>query len=123
MLRFQIQLCQNKGDTYSDDYREWVAELEFLEKAFRNDWDGSILEDNEQHVELPVYIIEAVRDNDIKRILRWIKSGGNVQDRVNAKSDIGHYSMLFGAVVNRHCDLASLLLQLGADVNAKESEG
>merc|ERR1711971_1507021 len=41
----------------------------------------------------------------------------------NARLDSGHRCMLSGAAVKGHCNLATILLQLGADVNAKNSLG
>ena len=69
-LRETIQASKNRGDTYSDNYISMVTRLEQLEKEFGNNWDGTVLEDDENYVELPFYIAISARDNDIKRILR-----------------------------------------------------
>lgn len=122
-VRLVHQQHEDRGDTSSQFYRDNAASLEQLEKEIGHDWDGTLLKDNEEFEVLPNHILKAANLNDIKRVIRWIKSGDNVQDRVNAKNEVGCSSLLLLALINGHYDLASTLLQLGANVNAKDSSG
>ncbi|EJK76366.1 hypothetical protein THAOC_01874 [Thalassiosira oceanica] len=100
---------------------------EMAEEKVGADWDGvTVLEDNNvtPPVAIPDYISEATVKGDIKPVLRWI-SLDRAEDRVNAinKTEMGCLSALQLAAMGTSLTLATLLLQLGADVDQRNNEG
>ena len=122
VLRMMKQQCEASGDTSSQVYTRNAACLKRFEKEIGSNWDGTVLKDNEVFEVLPECIARAAFQNHIKRVLRWIKPGGDDQNRVNAKAEMNHCSFDIAALKG-HCILASTLLQLEANVNTKDSFG
>jgi len=73
---------------------------------------------------MPGYIREATVKGDIKSVLRWI-SLDRTEDRANAtsKTEMGGLSALQVAAMGVQPVLVALLLQLGADIDYRNSEG
>ncbi|EJK71973.1 hypothetical protein THAOC_06539, partial [Thalassiosira oceanica] len=98
-----------------------------VEEDIGADWDGvTVLEDIrcKQSVVIPDYIYNAIKKGDIKSVLRWINAN-RTEDRANAKSSPEKMSLpaLSVASLFNHLTLMTLLLQLGADVSTRDSNG
>ncbi|EJK47546.1 hypothetical protein THAOC_33724, partial [Thalassiosira oceanica] len=124
--RAHKQMLEDKNETSSERYRNECYLLAQAEKKIGADWDGvTVLEDNDTPpVVMPDYIREAIYVGDIKSVLRWINLN-RTEDRVNAKSknrglDV---SALQLATLGIQPALVTLLLQLGANVDCRNSEG
>ncbi|EJK67687.1 hypothetical protein THAOC_11246, partial [Thalassiosira oceanica] len=98
------------------------------EEDVGEDWDGvTVLQDNndKQPLRMPDYIGKTiVREGDINKVLKWINAN-RTEDRVNAKAsteNMGQPVVMIAATSNQ-LELATLLLQLGANVNTKEFQG
>ena len=111
----------------SEEYNLIANKLASLRKQIGEDWDGeTILDDPEEnHIELPVFIARCVPRNDTKRILGWLGDPASEQcrDRVNARIPThGNMSLLHICQEEDNVNLASILLQRGADVEVKDSQ-
>ena len=124
--RANKQKFEDKNDTSSEIYFSACRALEQAEQQVGADWDGvTVLEDNRKPaVVMPDYIYKAVQRGDIKSVLKWINANRG-EDRVNAISSTELMStpVLSIASVNDYLTMMTLLLQLGADVNFRESSG
>ena len=100
--------------------------LKEAEEIVGVDWDGvTVLEDDSKlPVAMPDYIATAVGNGDIKSVLRWINAN-RTEDRVNAISSVEKAGIppLYIASLKNHPTLMTLLLQLGADANFRDSQG
>lgn len=101
--------------------------LEVLLEDIGEGWDGVTVLGNanpSQTIKLSKYIAVAAVSNDIKTIVRWIKSDrSKAKDRANAKLPEEDYEkpLLQVAVSPEHLNLMSILLQEGADVDGQDS--
>ena len=70
---------------------------------------------------LPMDIWEAARANDIQKVLNWIGPPPVDKERINARCPENmEGTLVHFAAFNKNSDLLSILLQLGADVDAVE---
>ena len=69
-------------------------------------------------VEIEAKLLDAVRSGDIREVRKFLKKGADV----NAKTNIGLTS-LHAAATKGHTEIAALLLDRGADVNAQYKGG
>ncbi|EJK58393.1 hypothetical protein THAOC_21484, partial [Thalassiosira oceanica] len=125
VFRDQKQYLEDKNDTSSEDYHAACRALEIAEKDVGADWDGvTVLEDNndKQAVAAPDYIVRALGRGDIKPVLRWINAN-HTEDRVNAISCEASIPPLSLTSMYNHLTLMVLLLQLGANVDARDVSG
>lgn len=129
MNAFAAQKRNMEHDTIvsSDEYNLITNKLASLRKQIGEDWDGeTILEDPEENqVELPVFIARCVPRNDTRRILGWLGDPASQQcrDRVNARIPThGNMALLHICQEEDNVNLASILLQRGADVEVKDSQ-
>ncbi|EJK75513.1 hypothetical protein THAOC_02761 [Thalassiosira oceanica] len=101
-----------------------APELAQVEEEVGADWDGvTVLGDKRKPpVVMPDHICKAIDKGNIKSVLRWINANRN-EDRVNAISSPENMPALCEASMFGHMTLMSLLLQLGADVNIRDSNG
>jgi len=126
--RARKQQLEDENDTSSQHYRDTCHLLARSEKEVGADWDGvTVLQDNngKPPVVMPDYIYMAIRKGDIRSVLRWINAN-RTEDRANAISsavELCGDSPLLAAAVFNNLALMSLLLQLGADVNSRDSAG
>ena len=125
--RAQKQRLEDNNKTSSEVYREVCHSLKQAEERVGADWDGvTVLEDNNDKpaIVMPFYIRKATRKGDIKSVLRWINANRS-EDRANATTsvDIMGLPLLYLAAVCNHVALMSLLLQLGTNVNRRDSRG
>ncbi|EJK62660.1 hypothetical protein THAOC_16719 [Thalassiosira oceanica] len=112
--------------TSSEEYHHVCKSLERAEQMVGADWDGvTVLEDDRQPaVVMPDYIHNAALRGDIKSVLKWINAN-RTEDRVNATTSVERFSspILFLATMGNQLMLMTLLLQLGADADLKNSKG
>ena len=125
--RAQKQRMEDDNDTSSQQYRDICRLAVNAAGRIGAGWDGvTILEDSNARasVLMPDYIGKAIVRGDIKSVLKWINSNQS-EDRANAKSSAEKLSMpvLTIASMYGHLTLTTLLLQLGADVDIRDSEG
>ncbi|EJK73325.1 hypothetical protein THAOC_05056, partial [Thalassiosira oceanica] len=117
---------EDDNETSSEHYNRVCRLLKRAEQAVGADWDGvTVLEDNRKPpVVMPDYIERAIERGAIKSVLKWINADRK-EDRVNATSSPEKSSVpaLMIAGMYGHLSLMALLLQLGADVNIKGSDG
>ncbi|EJK48505.1 hypothetical protein THAOC_32688 [Thalassiosira oceanica] len=121
------QMLEDKNETSSERYHNACYLLAQAEEKVGADWDGvTVLEDNNDTppVVMPDYIYNALYAGDIKLVLRWINLD-RTEDRVNARSrETDHdLSALQLAAMGIQPALVTLLLQLGADIDYRNSEG
>jgi len=119
--RRQKRELEAGGKTTSEQYIRQVELIKRLEAEI-GDYDGKGL-DYDGYLELPKYIFNAVKNNNIKRVLKWLGSPVD-KKRLNARYP-GHLNstLINLAVYTANSDLLSILLQYGADVNALDSKG
>ncbi|EJK72160.1 hypothetical protein THAOC_06334 [Thalassiosira oceanica] len=125
--RAQKQKLEDRNETSSERYHRVCYHLENAEAEVGADWDGvTALEDknDKQTVVMPDYIARAVGTGDIKSVLRWINAN-QAEDRANAKTSVITTCVpaLFLAAGGDHMALMTILLQLGADVDCRNSTG
>ena len=124
--RTEKQRLEDDHDTSSEDYHAACRLLEDAETEVGPDWDGvTVLEDNgKPPVTLPKYICDSIKKGDIRSVLRWINDDRS-EDRANAVNSPERMgvSALALASINGHLALSTLLLQLGANINIRESQG
>lgn len=70
-----------------------------------------------QHVDIDKELIKAVKSRDIKRVIELLERGANP----NAKDEYG-WTPLHHAAKKGSVDIAKLLINKGANVNAKSEE-
>jgi len=114
------------GNTSSEQYYRACQLLKRSEEDVGADWDGvTVLEDDRKApVAMPDYIHNAVARGDIKSVLRWINAD-RTEDRVTAipsPENTGAPALCTASVFG-HLTLMTLLLQLGADVKTRDSNG
>jgi len=119
---------EDDNDTSSEEYNNLCLVLARTEEKVGPDWDGvTVLQGNNDKpaVAMPEYIEIAFAEGNIKSILRWIYAADRTEDRANAKSDAKRMSMpaLSLASMRGHLTLMTLLLQLGADVDFRATNG
>ena len=130
-FRAKVQELEDINDTSSENYRLTCQGLEEAEKEVGADWDGvTVLQGNNEAVTMPDYIFKAVTNGDIKAVLKWINAN-RTEDRANAKTgpEMMGLPMLYIATGNHittgnnQLKLMTLLLQLGAAVDFRDSKG
>ena len=113
-----------RGDTTSRRYMTIVAHVKELETEI-GDYDGEGLDydGGKECIELPKYIYDAVKTNNVKRIMKWLGSPVD-KSRLNARCQ-GHLNatLVHAAICTTKTDLLSILLQYGADINAVDAKG
>ena len=78
---------------------------------------------DDECIELPKEIFDAVKNNDLKRVLDWLGSPVD-KKRLNARfPDIINSTLVHLAVYTANFSLLSILLQYGADFNALDAKG
>ena len=97
----------------SQDYMIHLANVKRLEAEI-GDYDGDGL-DYDGYMEMPKFIFDAVKNNNMKRVIKWLGSPVD-KKRLNAR-DLVQLASLYNS------DLLSILLQYGADVNALNAMG
>ncbi|EJK76365.1 hypothetical protein THAOC_01873 [Thalassiosira oceanica] len=123
------QALEDDNATSSKFYDGACRLLAQAEKKIGADWDGvTILEDYNDTppvVIMPGYLHEATVKGDIKPVLRWINLD-RTEDRANASiktlSGVGASALQLAALAIQPA-LVTLLLQLGADIDYRNSEG
>ena len=98
-----------------------------MKKSRGADWDGVTVRKaaiTKQAVVMPDYVSMALGKGDAKVVLKWIHAN-QTEDRVNATlgaENMGASALLMASIIN-HLTLMTLLLQLGAEVVIRESQG
>ncbi|EJK77543.1 hypothetical protein THAOC_00620 [Thalassiosira oceanica] len=125
-IRARKKRLEDKGETSSEYYHDVCQDIARAEEDVGADWDGvTVLGDSRKPpVVMPDYIHNAINRGDAKSVLRWINSN-RTEDRVNAISSPEQMCLpaLCAASMFDQLTLMSLLLQHGADVNARDSNG
>ena len=88
--------------------------------------DGESSEIVTPAVDLPSHIGQCVERNDVATMLRWFgdRTSPEFKARINARApDRGNAALLHICGEEENADIASVLLQLGADVDVKDSGG
>ena len=115
-------------DTSDPDYKKYARNVRQFEAEYGEDWDGTMIEYDNDFVSLPMYVYKAALEVNLRTVLQWLGKG-DIKERVNAKlEDAGNAGLLCAATsYQQHCfvklDLMSYLLLNGADVNILESFG
>ena len=124
------QKLEDDNKISTEFYRGMCHSLKQAEERVGADWDGvTVLEDNNDKppIVMPVYVRQAIRKGDIKSVLRWINAN-RAEDRVNATASAEFMAMpaLCIAAGSSGCNqlaLMTILLQLGANVDARDNTG
>ena len=104
-------------------YEECARGLRQFEAEYGEDWDGTVVEYDNDFVRLPMYVFRAAGEGNFRTVLQWLGKG-NIKERVNAKlEDAGNVCLLVTAAVNQEYNLMSYLLLNGAGVNIIEAHG
>ena len=110
-------------DTSDPNYELRARQVKQFEAEYGEKWDGTRIENNNDFVSLPFYVVKAAHEGSLRTVLQWLDKG-NIKERVNAKSeDFGNAGLLFIAAMEQKHDLMSYLLFNGADVNLLNSIG
>jgi len=119
--RAQVHEFEDKGDTTSERYINRVKQMKELEAQI-GDYDGEGL-DYDDNMEIPAYIVDAVEENNLSKILSWLDSPVDMK-KLNAR-DPNHLNstLVHLAIGADNSDLLSILLQYGADVNVLDANG
>ena len=111
---------RNTSDPKHEEYARLVKEFE---AAYGEDWDGTMIEYDNDFVSLPTYVGKAAGKGNSRIVLQWLGKG-NIREMVNAKcEDAGNAGLLFMAASTQQLDLMSYLLLNGANVNILNSTG
>jgi ankyrin repeat protein len=123
-LRKSKSRIEAKGDIFCKEYMWTKSQIERLEREI-GDWTEIIdHSDDKKCVVLPGNIYAAAKYNNIQKVLDWLGPLPVDKQRLNAKNpDQMDFTLLLGAVWNNNSDLISILLQLGADVDAVATIG
>jgi len=126
-LEYSSQLkrkLEGIGDTTSEIYRGILDRVKRLEAEIGT-YDGKGLDYDDGCMDIPKYIYDAVKTDDIKSVMDWLGSpvdkkrlDAREPDHLNAT--LLHLSLATDPV---NSDLLSILLQYGADVNALDANG
>jgi len=122
-LRKKKRQLEARGDTNSRGYMVLVNNMKELEKEV-GDYEGEGI-DYDGCMELPKYIFDAVKENNMKKVIKWFGSPVDMK-RLNARyPDYLNSTLVHLAVYTytANSDLLSILLQHGADVNALNANG
>ncbi|EJK68776.1 hypothetical protein THAOC_10018 [Thalassiosira oceanica] len=112
-----------KMDKSDPQYEKYAQEVKQFEAEYGEDWEGTVIEYDDNCVSLPSYVVEAARGGNIRTALQWLGKG-NIKDRVNAKCEFaGNVGLLFVAADAKDYDLMTFLLLNGADMNIMISIG
>ena len=125
LLQNNKQILEDNNDTSSYHYHNFCYLLERIEESIGADWDGvTVLEDHRDNrlVVMPDYVQKALLKGDIRSVLRWINAD-RTEDRVNATCKESDLSVLQHAAMGTQSAMVTLLLQLGADVDQRDSAG
>ncbi|EJK71379.1 hypothetical protein THAOC_07191 [Thalassiosira oceanica] len=110
-------------DTSDPDYEERARVVKQFEAEYGEDWDGTMIEYDNEFVDLPKYVCIALGKGNLRAVLQWLGKG-NIRERVNAKcEELGNAGLLYVAAMNKRHDLMSYLLLNGADVNILDDGG
>ena len=110
-----------KGETTSSTYKQVTLNVKQLEAEIGT-YDGKGL-DYDGCIEIPEYIYDAVKTNNIKRVMKWLGSPVD-KNKLNARDpDHVNATLVHLAVYTFNSGLLSMLLQYGADVNALNANG
>ena len=123
--RNKKQELEDNNQTSSYHYDNTCYLLEEMEAKIGADWDGvTVLEDHNDtpQVAMPDYIHQAILKGDIRSVLRWINAN-RTEDRFGAISKESGLSALQLAAMGTQSAMATLFLQLGADVDQRNSSG
>ena len=123
----QIRDLELVGDYSSNEYKLLESKLKSFKSQIGEDWDGvTVLEDHEDKpVELPDYIGKCVAQNNAARMMRWFgdRTSPELKGRLNAQIfSCGNMALLHICGEENNTNIASMLLQLGADVDVKDSQ-
>jgi len=121
--RKEKRRLEDKGDTTSGMYLNHLELINRLEAEIGT-YEGKGL-DYDGCIEIPKYIFNAVKNNDIKSVMDWLGSPVD-KKRLNARyPDYLNATLIHLAVADHaaNSDLLSILLQYGADVNALDANG
>ncbi|KAL9190411.1 hypothetical protein ACHAXT_007622 [Thalassiosira profunda] len=113
------------GDTSSPDYLHACRGVRNIQWEI-GDWTESIdyAGGDCDELVLPKNILDALKTDDIQTVLDWLGPPPVDKKRLNAKNpDSMNATLIFYAVICKHVDLVSILLQFGADVNAIDATG
>mmetsp|Transcript_2926 Transcript_2926/g.5816 ORF Transcript_2926/g.5816 Transcript_2926/m.5816 type:complete len:420 (-) Transcript_2926:112-1371(-) len=121
-MKMAKTLMREKSHLDPEYYKDAQAVKKF-EAAYGEDWDGTMIEYDNNFVSLPHYVGKAICNGNIRTALQWLGKG-NINEKLNAKSDVGWNTGLLhlAAVSNQH-DFMGYLLLKGADVNILNSKG
>ena len=119
--RKQKRELEADGDISSETYLFKLEQIKDLEAEI-GDYDGEGI-NYDACIELPKYIFDAVRNNDLESIIDWLGSPVD-QQRLSAKYlDHLNATLVHLAVCTANSVLLLILLQYGADVNAFDAKG
>ena len=122
-LRGEKQWLEDNNETSSEDYHRTCRLLKTAEERVGADWDGvTVLQDNTDKLVMVDYIEKAIAQGNTKSVLKWINAD-RTEDRVNASAIRMGVPALSIASMCGHLTLMALLLQLGANVNDRDSQG
>ena len=121
------QKLEDRNDTSSEHYHNVCKLLANAEENVGADWDRVTVlhESNDKPVvAMPDYIGTALRRGEIKSVLRWINAN-RAEDRVNAitSAEFLFSSALTLSSIYNHLELMTLILQLGAKVDCRDTQG
>jgi len=113
---------EEDGDTSSEDYTRNSIIIKELEAEIGT-YNGTGL-DYDGCIEMPVHIVNAVSNNDIKSVMDWLGSPVDKKKLCARQPDLLNSTLVhLAASTDNSSDLLRILLQSGADVNALNAKG
>ena len=118
------RLLEADGNIFSQEYMTAKSMVEELERAIEDCTETIDYSDDDNFMVLPNDICEAAYANDIQKVLDWLGPLPVDKQRIDARCpDIVGAGLVYFAALREHSDLLSILLQLGADVDAVDANG
>jgi hypothetical protein len=130
-IRFIHKLPADEQQNYLlSVYENRLLHIEILKQKLEEKLGdhGNMLEDgacDDDYEVLPFEILNAVFENDETRLLEWLGTSSSIiKKKVGARNPhFDDITLLHAAVMYNNLPMSLLLLQLGADVNAKNELG
>ena len=75
-----------------------------FEAVYGEDWDGTMVEYDNDFVSLPLYVFKAAYEGNFRPFLQWLGKG-DIKERINARfEDTGNTSLLLVAALHKGHD-------------------
>ena len=111
-MKFSKSLLPDKSDSGHEEHARTVKQFE---AKYGEDWEDTMIEYDNDFVNLPEHVVKATVEGDFRTVLQWLGKG-NIKERVNAKcEDVGNMSLLSSAALGKDFVFASVWVGWLAD--------